>query len=124
MDVHGLWNAERPAMFFPLFLANGVTGVREMGGTTPDQGRWRDQVASGAVIGSRLVVPVPSVDGPPPGQALSRLLPPTTARKRVDSLKSAEADFLKVYTSVSRAAYFGIAVEAKNENFPFIGHVS
>ena len=28
-----------------------------------DQVRWRDQVASGAVIGSRLVVPGPFVDG-------------------------------------------------------------
>jgi len=47
-----------------------------------DQVRWRDQVASGAVIGPRLVVPGPFVDGPiPSGQALSRLLPPTMARK-------------------------------------------
>lgn len=44
-------------------------------------------------------------------------------KKAVDSLKSAGADFLKVYTGVSRAAYFGIAVEAKKENFPFVGHV-
>jgi len=40
MHVHSLWNADRPTSFFPLFLANGVTGVREMGGPMPavDQG--------------------------------------------------------------------------------------
>jgi len=30
---------------------------------------------------------------------------------------------LKVYTGVSRAAYFGIAEEAKKGNFAFVGHV-
>src|SRR5260370_40046442 len=30
--VHSLWDANRPRLFFPLFLANGVTGIREMGG--------------------------------------------------------------------------------------------
>jgi hypothetical protein len=37
LHVHSLWNAQRPAMFFPLFLANGVRGVREMGGPMPAQ---------------------------------------------------------------------------------------
>ena len=84
MHVHSLWDAERPARFFPLFLANGVTGVREMGGPMPaaDQVRWRDQVASGVVIGPRLVVPGPFVDGPHPVWPGSiTLLPPTMARK-------------------------------------------
>jgi hypothetical protein len=44
-------------------------------------------------------------------------------KKAVDSLKSARADFLKVYTGVSRAPYFGIAEEAKKGNFAFVGHV-
>lgn len=94
MHVHSLWNAERPPMFFPLFLANGVTGVREIGGPMPARsgtlarpGRFR-----------RGDWPSPGRPGPFP-------------------------DFLKVYTGVSRAAYFGIAVEAKKENFPFVGHV-
>jgi hypothetical protein len=63
-----LMGRRAPRYVFPLFLANGVTGVREMGRPMPaaDQVRWRDQVASGAVIGPRLVVPGPFVDGPHP----------------------------------------------------------
>jgi imidazolonepropionase-like amidohydrolase len=126
MHVHSLWDAERPARFFPLFLANGVTGVREMGGPMPaaDQVRWRDQVASGVVIGPRLVVPGPFVDGPHsvwPGSI--NVVTAGDGKKAVDSLKSARADFLKVYTGVSRAAYFGVAEEAKKGNFAFVGHV-
>lgn len=61
MHVHTLWNANRAALFFPLFLANGVTGVREMGGPMPaaEQVRWRDQIASGAVLGPRLILSGP-----------------------------------------------------------------
>jgi imidazolonepropionase-like amidohydrolase len=32
-------------------------------------------------------------------------------------------DFVKVYTAVPRAAYFGIAEEAKKDGIPFVGHV-
>jgi hypothetical protein len=46
MHVHSLWDAERPAMFFPLFLANGVRGVREMGGPMPAADRCAGQTRS------------------------------------------------------------------------------
>jgi hypothetical protein len=66
--VHALWDANRPGQFFPLFLANGVTSVREMGGPMPaaEQAVWRQRVADGEVIGPDLVVPGPFVDGPQP----------------------------------------------------------
>ncbi len=66
MHVHALWDAERPPEFLPLFLANGVTGVREMGGPMPvaDQVRWRQDVVNGKVLGPRLVIAGPFVDGP------------------------------------------------------------
>ena len=126
MHVHSLWNADRPNSFFPLFLANGVTGVREMGGpmSTVDQVRWRDQVASGAVLGPRLVVSGPFVDGPHPIWPGSiKVATADDGKRAVDSLKAAGVDFVKVYTTVPRLAYFGIAEEAKNKGIPFVGHV-
>src|SRR5882757_1341505 len=126
MHVHSLWNADRPNSFFPLFLANGVTGVREMGGpmSTVDQVRWRDQVASGAVLGPRLVVSGPFVDGPHPIWPGSiKVATADDGKRAVDSLKAAGVDFVKVYTTVPRPAYFGIAEEAKNKGIPFVGHV-
>jgi hypothetical protein len=76
------------------------------------------------VIGPRLVVPGPFVDGPDPVWPGSiKVVTADDGKKAVDSLKSARADFLKVYTGVSRAAYCGIAEEAKRGNFAFVGHV-
>lgn len=126
MHVHSLWDANRPPLFFPLFLANGVTGVREMGGPMPaaDQVRWRNEVESGAVLGPRLVVSGPFVDGPHPIWPGSiKVSTEEDGRQAVDSLKAAGVDFVKVYTGVPRAAYFGIAEEARKVEIPFVGHV-
>ena len=84
MHVHGLWDSKRPATFFPLFLANGVTGVREMGGSMPavDQVRWRNQVATGAGLDLAWWYPARLSTAPiQSGRALSKLLPPTMARE-------------------------------------------
>src|SRR6266481_7657666 len=126
MHVHSLWDSGRPTTFFPLFLANGVTGVREMGGPMPavDQVRWRNQIAIGAVLGPRLIVPGPFVDGPHPiWPGSMKVSTAEEGKAAVDSLKSAGADFVKIYTAVPRPAYFGIAEEARKDGIPFVGHV-
>jgi Amidohydrolase family len=123
MHVHSLWDSGRPTTFF---LANGVTGVREMGGPMPavDQVRWRNEVANGAVLGPRLVVSGPFVDGPHPIWPGSVMVSTAVEGKEaVDSLKSAGVDFVKVYTAIPRPAYFGIAEEARKDGIPFAGHV-
>jgi imidazolonepropionase-like amidohydrolase len=126
MHVHALWDAERPRGFFPLFLANGVTGVREMGGPMPvaDQVRWRQEVAKGTVLGPRLVIAGPFVDGPHaiwPGSL--KVSTAEEGRLAVDSLQAAGVDFIKVYSQVPRAAYLAVAEESRKDRIPFVGHV-
>ena len=124
--VHCLWDAQRPAQFFPLFLANGVTSAREMGGPMParDQVQWRAQVAAGEIAGPRLFVPGPFVDGPRPIWPGSIALHQATdARQAMSDLKKAGVDFIKVYSGVPREAYFALAQEAQKQNIPFAGHL-
>jgi imidazolonepropionase-like amidohydrolase len=126
MHVHALWDAERPREFFPLFLANGVTGVREMGGPMPvaDQVRWRQDVANGTVMGPRLVIAGPFVDGPHaiwPGSI--KVSTAEEGRQAVDALQAGGVDFIKVYSQIPRGAYFAVAEEARKDRIPFAGHV-
>ena len=124
--VHALWDANRPAQFFPLFLANGVTNVREMGGPMPaaEQVRWRQRVVSGDIVGPDLVVPGPFVDGPTPIWPGSIAVGDAQqARKAVDELKESGVDFIKVYSQLPREAYLALAGEARMRNIPFAGHV-
>lgn len=61
-DMHVHWYMRDT---LALFTANGVTGVRQMFGNS-DLLRWRDQIAKGSLLGPRMVVASPIIDGPDP----------------------------------------------------------
>ncbi len=66
MHVHmafGDWFPGGREIILPLLVANGVTGVRDMGGGIPVLFAWRKQIASGELIGPRMVVSGPMLDG-------------------------------------------------------------
>jgi len=121
MHVH-IWDAN---LAFPLFLANGVTGVRNMGGHPDELKRWRQELTEGKRLGPRLVACGPVLDGPPPIHPDHAVVVENTtqARAAVDYLKSQGWDFIKVYDNVSRESYFAIAAEAKKNDITFVGHV-
>lgn len=68
--IPGLWDMHvhftETERTFPMFIANGITGVRNMGGAAADLFRWRAEVASGRLVGPRIVACGPIVDGPDP----------------------------------------------------------
>jgi amidohydrolase family protein len=49
--------------YLPLFVANGVTGIRIMSGV-PAHHRWREEVETGASVGPRMVIASAILDGP------------------------------------------------------------
>ena len=50
-----------------LYLTNGITGIREMGGDLIQKTiQWRDEIASGTRIGPRILTAGPKLDGPRP----------------------------------------------------------
>ncbi|MEJ7606184.1 MAG: hypothetical protein WKF37_07925 [Bryobacteraceae bacterium] len=60
MHVH-LWDKEP---MFNLYLANGVTGVRDMGSDFDRVQGWRKAVAGGKIIGPKIYTSGSPVDGP------------------------------------------------------------
>ena len=119
-DMHVHWYVRDT---FTLFIANGVTGVRQMFGNS-DLLRWRDQIAKGSLLGPRMFVASPIIDGPEPIWPNSiAVRNEEEGRKAVRRVKQWGADFVKVYALLPRDAYFGIADEAKQQGIPFVGHV-
>jgi len=121
MHVH-TENAERD---FPMFVANGVLGVRNMAGVAKDVFRWREETASGKIVGPQIVAAGPLIDGPEPAHP-EHAIPVRNAaegKQAVLSLKAMGADFVKVYDGVPRDAYFAIAEESKKVGLPFVGHI-
>src|SRR5277367_3050980 len=127
MHVHtnfGDWLPDGKELVLPLFVANGITGVRDMGGDLHLLQDWRNQINAGTTIGPRMVLSGPMIDGAPPHFPVS--VPVTTAaegRKAVDDLKQGGADFIKVQSYIPRDAYFAVAEEAKKQGITFVGHV-
>ena len=67
MHIHtffGNWVPGGREVTLPLFLANGVTGVRDMGSDLEPILAARRDVASGALLGPRMIVSGPMLDGP------------------------------------------------------------
>lgn len=110
---------------FPLLIANGVTGVRDMGGDLDQIDRWRDEITKGTRPGPRIIRAGPIVDGPRKEEGQHRLTVNNAAeaRQAVGSLKKRGVDFIKVYHFLSRASYFALADEAKKQRIAFAGHI-
>jgi hypothetical protein len=145
--IPGLWEMHTHAFIrskksFPLyvmylFLANGVTGARDMGSSGQqrddfgDYGyfqdlQWRQAIEEGSVLGPRLNLALTILNGPHvPGYPRDwfPVADAGQAREEVDYLKKIGADLIKVYDQLPRDAYFAIADEAKKQGLPFAGHV-
>lgn len=135
--IPGLWDmhvhlfrhsprGQNDRTWFPLFVANGVTGVRDMFGNLDDlpiMARWRRELAAGRV-GPRIVAAGALIDGEPPhweGSLTARNA--DEARKLVRAAKRGGADFIKPYDGLSPALFAALADEARRSNMGFAGHV-
>ena len=131
MHVHsafGDWFPGGRDIILPLFVANGVTGVRDMGGDLPVLLDWRKQIAAAKIPGPRMIVSGPMLDALLPTGKLRfpssiAVTTPDSARAAVDQLKSQGADFIKTQSVISHDAYVAAAAEAHKQNIPFVGHV-
>ena len=123
MHVHSPSDKQTREIFLPLTIANGVTGVRHMFGTEAVL-KQRSDILSGVVLGPRMIVGSPPVDGPNPMfQGSISVANASVGREAVLSLKQNGYDFIKVYQFLPREAYFAIANEARKQNISFAGHV-
>ncbi|HLX67312.1 MAG TPA: amidohydrolase family protein, partial [Puia sp.] len=109
--------------YVPLFLANGVTGIRDMWGSNEVLTLKRD-IEAGRFVGPRIIVGSPIVDG-------EKSMFPTTLRattenqgmRLVDSLADAGYDFIKIYSLIRAPVYLAIANECKRRGIPLEGHL-
>jgi hypothetical protein len=65
-EIFGDWLPENEKIIPLLFVANGITGVRDMGGDLEPLKKWRTRAASGDMIAPRMVISGPMLDGPVP----------------------------------------------------------
>lgn len=130
--IPGLWDMhihsggyENGKKYFPRLIANGITGVRDMGSPLDEILRLRREVEAGEITGPHMIIAGPIVQGPLPFRMplFISVNNEAEARQAVISLKGRSVNFIKVQDALPRDLYFAIADEAKRQRIPFAGHV-
>ncbi|MBV8053138.1 MAG: amidohydrolase family protein [Acidobacteriaceae bacterium] len=124
IDSHA--HAENPDETpFSLYLANGVTTIRNPGGNITVLRLTRDRLLRGELIGPRLFFSGPLLDGIPPVWPDMSLLvdTPQRATSAVNFLADQGVDFVKVYNNVKEPELKAIIETAKERGLPVAGHI-
>jgi imidazolonepropionase-like amidohydrolase len=118
MHVHA-WNEDG----LLLFVANGVTTVRNMWGS-PMQLSWKSRVEAGELLGPHMITAGPLMDGDPPLWNGSTVVTDVGAAARyVASQAEAGYDGIKVYNMLTREVYLALVDAAREHDLPVWGHV-
>ena len=120
MHVHLSWTGETA---LAALVANGVTGVRDMGGRLGELDAWQVRIADGRLAGPVIVRAGPTLNGQAFAWHHLEVKTADQAAAAVRTLHAVGVDFVKMHRAISREAYLAMAAEAKRLSLPFAGHV-
>ena len=138
--IPGLWDAhvhltKAGELSLPLFVANGVTAVRDMGSDFADVARWRERIASGRTRGPRIFTAGPILESAANVARMKRegtvepveririgVGGPAEGRAAVARLAALGVDHVKMRTSPDDATFLAVADEARRRGLPFAAH--
>ena len=107
-----------------MLVANGVTFVRDMGGSMAERIAERQNARHGDFHGLEMACVGTILDGDPPYHAWSRACgTPEEGRQAVRELKKAGVDQIKVYSLLKPDVHRAICEEAKRAGLKVVGHV-
>lgn len=110
----------------PLFMANGITTVRDAGGDlTPSVLEWKAQIKKGELLGPTIFTSGPKLDGKDPTWAGSlEIERAADIAPALDSLQAIPTDFVKLYEStLSGENYLDIIRATEQRGLITSGHM-
>ncbi len=137
--IPGLWDMHVHTgdadIFFPLYVANGITGVRDMGGGLEQStgnlsvkfeklSGWRSEVTRGERLGPEFILAGAMIDGSPtywPGNI--GVADSISIHEAVSRQKELGVDFIKVYHNLNPEQLTEVAHASKKNNIKFAGHI-
>lgn len=132
--IPGLWDSHvhifssptEPDTALPLYLINGITGIRDMGALWPiaEQQALQARIEAGDILGPRLILSGAWVDASPgswPGMFLADT--PDEARAIVEQVAAEGWAAVKSYSMLDEATYLALAEAATATGLPLVGHI-
>ena len=135
IDAHGKWLipglmdmhvhvGSRIDIPMELFLANGVTTIRDTGGIHSIQRLMREAIDAGKRVGPRMFIAGAILDGNPPVFPTNWIVDtPKRAVSAVNFLIDEGVDCIKVYNNLTEAVLEAVLTTAKARNVIVVGHV-
>ena len=117
MHAHAVDSADKQPSFWPLFIANGITGFRQMSGSVALINRAQQLNADSAAA----LVDAPEVLGVP-GDLFVGPFPPAVGVDRVKQQKAAGATFAKII-NIRPDTLFAILAMPKDQGLDVAGHL-
>ncbi len=137
--IPGLWDMHVHTgdadIFFPLNIANGITGVRDMGGGLERStgnlsvkfqklSSWRAEVLRGERSGPEMILAGSMIDGSPPvWPGTIGVSDSQSIVRAVRAQKELGVDFIKVYHNLNLKQLTVVAKAAKQQDMKFAGHI-
>jgi hypothetical protein len=137
--IPGLWDMHvhtgNADIFFPLYIANGITGVRDMGGGMERStgglsvkfhklSLWRNEIIQGKRLGPEMLLAGAMIDGSPPVWPGSIIVTDSSSIwQAVQSQKKLGVDFIKVYHNLTLEQLYEVAKACETHNIQFAGHI-
>jgi hypothetical protein len=137
MHAHNMGSASLTEVSLPLFIAYGVTTIREMFShvasddparpTLDSKKEWNRKIVKGELVGPRIArFGSPLVDGPdqafPEAFPVWRVVTTEEARDLAHLALKQGYDFIKVYNHIPRMAFFALSDEATKIGLEVSGH--
>ncbi|HUE86942.1 MAG TPA: amidohydrolase family protein [Vicinamibacterales bacterium] len=138
--IPGLWDmhvhlAKAGENAFPVLVANGITGVRDMGGDPAVVGSWRSEIRRGERTGPRIFWAGPMLESETRFERMRRrgtiepvarfripVRDPAAADSVINVLAALGVDFVKVRTVQSVETYQALAGAASRQGLHLAGH--
>jgi imidazolonepropionase-like amidohydrolase len=137
-DMHAHVYAVSPLLDLPLYIAYGVTNVRDMQGCPQpddpfiacpeDKRRWTAEALAGQRVGPRIVATTSFMANGPGVLARMKGVPEFFGTATADQARAfvrhfaGRVDAIKVYDRIPRDAYFALVDEARRLGMDVVGH--
>lgn len=127
-DHPGFWHLEPSEEarehWLALFVAHGVTSIRDMGGDAARIRRWQERVATGELVGPRILTGGTMIEGENPRwEGSIAATTPEEGRAAVDRLAEQGVDFVNVHTLLAPPVFHAVAERAAERGLPLYGDV-
>jgi len=125
MHAHVIDRADMQTTLWPLLIANGITGFRQMSGSPELLARGkrlRQEIAAGTVVAPEPLLLVGRLFNLTPDGGRAGITTPAAAVAEVLDQKQAGTDFIKVI-NVSREVFLATMEESKKQGLDVVGHL-